>query len=532
MFNSLDIDLFKDGYDINVMDCIDIPIAAIAGFYQHENYYYYSLLFSVRSNWGEDIFDNCCNVKADYFNIRNKLLKDMGLLINIHTAESRQEMLETVKNCIMDGIPVMLVIKYKSLFYYRYYMHQNGDRPHALVIDEWNSETSVLRIRDSAFLRNANAVDTKADVMFPLRLTEDMVATIWETANKEFIEQKHFFSNSVYSMIRKGEVCDNSYEKIIEVILSECNYEDSVLARVISNFNSRIEYIKLNIVMVRRFFYGGLTALFTGIERWLKEENCVAVSLDSYYNFKEEYLKFRNITLTKLYKYASLNKELTDEEAENLIAKVKNYDRDLFALIKELNHQYKLYKSHLSSKIFMVKVDNYCNNEAFAISDAAGSTADITDKGVFFIASKLPSDGIFNINGISMNIVVKKSDGQEDNISCAGQEIDIKEGEYRRILFLGCSEYGSYCEKLKLCMDQDIVEEAEIMMSDFFESPLFGEEIIWNGKAAERTDAGISILNFNGRIFLSQTNISGNKINKIILPERKNIHLFAITLIE
>jgi len=532
MFNSLDIDLYKDGYDIDVMDCIDIPIAAIAGFYQNENYYYYSMLFSARSNWGKDVFDDSGNTEPDYFAVRNKILNGIGLELNMHFAENKVQMLEIVKRHVLDNIPVMLITKYKSIFYYRYYMKQNGNRPHALIIDEWNSETSILRIRDSALMRDLNIMDLKADILFPLRLTDEMVANIWEASNNEFNEQHHIFSNSVYSMERRSGASDNSYDKIIEVLLSDCNFEDSVLARVISNFNNRIEYIKDNMPLVRRFQLGGLSAFFGGIERWLTVENCVDFDLRGYYRFKEEYLKFRNITLSKLHKYANTNRKLTDEEADRLTEKVKNYDRDLCVLIISFSKKYKLYKSQMVCRSIMLKLDGYCNNEGFAMSDAAESTADLTGKGVFFIASNLPENGVFSVSNMKMNMVAKKSDGQLDNVSCTGQEIDVEEGMYGRIAFLGCSEYGSYCEKVKLCIGQDIVEEIEIKMSDFFESPLFGEETLWKGKAAERTDAGINILDFNGRIFLSETNLPKKAINRIILPHRKNIHLFAITLVE
>lgn len=532
MFNSLDIDLYKDGYDINVMDCIDIPIAAATGFYQSENYFYYLLLLSAKSNWGEVVFDINANARLDYFNVRNSILKYLGLTIKVHKAEERAEMLKITKTCIMNNIPALLIIKYKVLFYYRYYMHSNGDIPHALIVDEWNSDTSVLKIRDNAFLRDMQISDSKADILFPIRLTESMVADIWENSNREFKEQRHLFSNSVYSIEKDNNAGDSSYEKIINELLT-CNFEDSVLARLIKNFNIKREYIKSNTAIVRRNYYGGLAALFNGIERWLTKEGRIPVDLKNFYDFKDKYLKFRSITLAKLHKYADTNRKMSDEERDALIGKVRNYDRELGILINDLNNEYKKYKSLIENKkLTVVRLDEYCNNEAFALSVSYGSTADLTGNGVFFIASELPSDGVINSNCMEMDMPVKKSDGQMDNVSCMGQRIAIKEGRYSKIAFLGCSEYGSYCEKVKLCSNEEVVEEVEIKMSDFFEQPLYGERTVWKGKAAERSADKISILNFNGRIFLTEVDIAKNTIDKIILPDRRNIHLFAITFAE
>jgi hypothetical protein len=532
MFNSLDIDLYKDGYDINTMDCIDMPIAAAAGFYQPENYFRYLLLLSARNNWGDVVFDINANAKWDYFNIRNSILKYLGLTLKVHKTEERTEMLEIVKTCVMNNIPPLLIVKYKALFYYRYYMNSNGDIPHALIIDEWNSETSVLRIRDNAFLRDIQILDSKADIMFPLRLTEGMVADIWENSNMEFRQQKHLFTNSVYSIERNCNADDSTFETTIEELVN-CDFSDSVLVRFIRNFNSKIDYIKSNTAIFRRNYYGCLNALFSGIERWIEKEGFITGSMENYYNFKDKYLKFRSITLAKLYKYADTDRKMTDYEIDNLAGKIKTYDMELGSLVNNLNNEYKLYKSRNSSKKnTVVQIDEYCNNEAFALSAEKGSSADITGNGVFFIAANLPHNGVININNIQLAMPVKTGNGQMDNISCKGQQIEIKEGVYSKIAFLGCSEYGSYREKIKLCRNQDIIEEAEINMSDFFDQPQYGEITVWKGQAAERNASGINLLNFNGRILFTETNISNTLINNIILPERKNIHLFAITLVE
>ena len=49
MGKTLDIDLYKDGFDYRYIDCIQGPLAASTGYFKYDNYYYYCFLHSL---WG------------------------------------------------------------------------------------------------------------------------------------------------------------------------------------------------------------------------------------------------------------------------------------------------------------------------------------------------------------------------------------------------------------------------------------------------------------------------------------------------
>ena len=53
MFVSLDIDMYKDGFTREMFDCVDIPMAAAAGYYDKNFYYYFGILSAVEKNWSK-----------------------------------------------------------------------------------------------------------------------------------------------------------------------------------------------------------------------------------------------------------------------------------------------------------------------------------------------------------------------------------------------------------------------------------------------------------------------------------------------
>lgn len=51
MIISFETGLYNDGMTIEMMDCVNIPIAAASGYYRSENYFYYALIFAIGNNW-------------------------------------------------------------------------------------------------------------------------------------------------------------------------------------------------------------------------------------------------------------------------------------------------------------------------------------------------------------------------------------------------------------------------------------------------------------------------------------------------
>lgn len=51
MLKRLEIGSYMDGYNFSQINCSDIPIAAIAGFFDYNNYFYYCFFISVLLNW-------------------------------------------------------------------------------------------------------------------------------------------------------------------------------------------------------------------------------------------------------------------------------------------------------------------------------------------------------------------------------------------------------------------------------------------------------------------------------------------------
>ena len=98
------------------------------------------------------------------------------------------------------------------------------------------------------------------------------------------------------------------------------------------------------------------------------------------------------------------------------------------------------------------------------------------------------------------------------------------------IAILGCSEYGSYQETFIIKYEDGRIYELKCDFSDFFQLPIYDENIFWTGIALDRKNSKTSVHCFNARLFSKRYNIPEGVIKSIELPDRKNVHIFAITL--
>ena len=120
-----------------------------------------------------------------------------------------------------------------------------------------------------------------------------------------------------------------------------------------------------------------------------------------------------------------------------------------------------------------------------------------------------------------------------DNISCTGQTILLDGGAYHRIMFAGCSVWGSYFGKATINYVNKDFEVIPIELTNVGENtPFFGETPLWKGKVAKNKE-NVSKFEFWGYLYAKTYDLKQNNgIQSIQLPDYPNLHIFGISLVE
>ncbi len=176
-----------------------------------------------------------------------------------------------------------------------------------------------------------------------------------------------------------------------------------------------------------------------------------------------------------------------------------------------------------------VDLKNFCNNIAFHSTCSKDSAADYTGTGHYFLSQEAPSEQIISLDKMLFKFPVIR-DNTCDNVSCNNQVISVPSNEYKGILLMGSSEWGSFIEHLKLNYNDGREETLQITFSDWAaQKPIYDDKFIWGGKVYNKYEGRV----YHGEysLFALLRPIPRDKtLVSITLPECSNMHIFAITL--
>ncbi|WP_157696756.1 hypothetical protein [Brevibacillus formosus] len=181
-------------------------------------------------------------------------------------------------------------------------------------------------------------------------------------------------------------------------------------------------------------------------------------------------------------------------------------------------------------KMKYIDISDYCNNKGFSQLVSPAYRADLTLMGEYFLIDQLPDQTIWDVEGMKFSLSAF-GENINDNISCAGQDMKVPEGYYSSIMLLGCSECGSYAERIEILYEDNEVSYIPIQFTDWYLEPIFGETTAWVGKGVQRKGGEVKILEFPVRLLVQKYELNQRKkILRIKLPDCPNIHIFAMTL--
>jgi hypothetical protein len=192
MKKGLRIDNYYDGYKTSDVNCIDLPIAASAGHFNRDYYFYYCLCYAYLLNWHRPY-------SGDWFGIRNHLLKLTGLELYKVKVEGEEELYGRVTQCLQEENPVICIVKYGSLFYSQYYKW--GTFNHGLIVNDFDDEIRIFGVRDREAVReHINKGIFQSDVMHRLQIDYEQLYSIWRDSNTAFQEESSIHSAIFYAI--------------------------------------------------------------------------------------------------------------------------------------------------------------------------------------------------------------------------------------------------------------------------------------------------------------------------------------------
>ncbi|WP_054741543.1 hypothetical protein [Cellulosilyticum ruminicola] len=516
MGRTLDIDMYTDGFSFDKIDCINGPISASAGYYERNYYFYYSFLYGICIQALREQ-----EVKLEKYT--TFILQEMGLsLAKIDEIDkTTDEVMEDIKQLIIQGNPVILVVKYNALFYNMYYKDYEHAVDHAIIVNEYIDKNNTFGIRETTLLQDIVKVDGNSNVYFPLRITEQLLKEIWDLSNAQFNQEESQYYLQLYYVKQNKSVEVDRGDMISKACEIFKNWHNTLLDMIdkINEMEISVEDLKY----YKMKYCGSLKVIYNFLYQYYEERKIGCEDLAA---LEKRHLRERDAITSKLYVDRLKKKILSEDKKEKLKKEIIEIDQELIDLMNLLNVGT---KEKCQSDEYYIDIQKYNNNIAFASELSDTSVADITGEGTHFIFEDVKINEVWRKGHFAF--YYQYQEGANDNIACCGQRILIDDIKASKLLILGCAEYGSYEVDLKVHYKDGEYYIVKAKVSDFYQAPIYKEKLFWSGKAAHRMNNITRLHAFNSRLFAYRYDIPSKEVNYIELPECKNVHIFAITLV-
>ncbi len=520
MLYSLDLSLFKKGFSIKQFNCIDIPICAAVGYTAAEYYYLTAMLLTLRYNRGLFMELHDEYERQDGLGIYAKCLDDLGFSLNSETVRDKETWLAFVAKHLSCHEPVLLAVQYRALYYSIYYRDPEGERYHLLLIDRYHSDNGIITVRDSSVLNTVKLIDSDACVMFPVSVKEHDAWAFWEESERT--KTDHYLGDYQMFFVRR-ERPGLSLSGVFGLFEQSLQKEESRLALYVRSFNERPDYFADNYPFLFTRFVGSISGLFHALRYFCERDNIDSKALA---DMEETFVSERKKILNRLTKYAVKKQKISAEKLDALANQTEQCEETFFSEIAAFVRCH--FSDERSMDSFSADLSEFFNNKA--AEDHAEPLPDISGTGICFSFSRTQLKQTCSMHPIRYDLQALLTVHASDNVSCCGQHIPVPQTS-RRICILACAEYGSFEESLVLLDHGAEAERIPLAVSDFYMAPVFDENTFFSGKTFQREHGEVRELNFTSKIFEYSLPVSAPQFDEIVLPNRKNIHIFAITFL-
>jgi hypothetical protein len=316
MYKKLEIDWHPKGYHGSFhLNCIDICIAASAGYFCSDYYYYYCLYWWVYIYWNYETK-----------NYSKSILNKLGLSIEYIEPVDGTDLLCLIKKSIDEQRPIIMLPSYTALFYCETYLMEFDDyldQPHAIIISGYDTERPVILIRESMLLEFSNLDEFKKFIkpvisgapFMKLQITDNMLCDIWSKSRVKTI--------IVLSKTHDG-IIKNINDILCDIISNNFEKKSNILEIVIE-YNKNLTERDYN-VYYRRALANSAWIIFDIIEKYYQIDSLAKEPKEQYYSIKADYIKMRDKVLTRLHYLSKKGSIISPDEKNKLKQKVHQQD--------------------------------------------------------------------------------------------------------------------------------------------------------------------------------------------------------------
>ncbi len=323
-----------DGYSAKIINCIDIPIAGAAGFFNYDYYFFYVFFYCLLNNWNDSFL-------PEFDRIARTLAK-LGLIMKSHRVNDLSHLIPQIQEQIQLDHPVLMPVTYRSLFYSPWtYRDPESTGIHLLLACGFDSRKEVVVIRDTTHFAATGIDDDIGGLkdfrrtgLLKLQLTEAMVRDIWVESNQDFLRMNSSYCSTFYSIESIGEPEVEDYDGLLRIFPEACDGERSLLALTVRHMEDLIAHLRSD--LFRNVFNSCIFALCDivkrGIGKTVHGKDC---DLRKFEVFERKYMSFRNMITSELSGLSYKNEMMSEDRKEQLVQKILSMDREFSNLIRE-----------------------------------------------------------------------------------------------------------------------------------------------------------------------------------------------------
>jgi hypothetical protein len=334
MAKSLDMNCYTvpNGYSAQIINCIDIPIAGAAGYFNYDYYFFYVFYYCLLNNWGDSFLQEFQRISLT--------LGKLGLAIESHRVEDPDQLIARMQAQLDQNHPVLMPVTYRSIFYSPWTYRDPENRGiHLLLVCGYDSSKEVVVIRDTTHFAATGIDDDLQGLkdfrrtgLFKLQLTEAMIKNIWIDSNEDFARMNSSYTGTFLAVEQRDEPLVKDYGDLLGELPNACSGERSLLALAVRH----MEELKLEIRsdLFRNVFNSCIPALFDIVKRALRKAGEPEDSgFSRLENFQRRYMAMRNMITSELSGLSYKNESMPPERKERLIQKIVAMDSALAKLV-------------------------------------------------------------------------------------------------------------------------------------------------------------------------------------------------------
>jgi len=312
----IEIEPYFDGYAVNQINCIDLPIAGAAGAFDSNNYFYYCFYVSFMNNW------KLTNSKhLNYIDRCNYILQKFGLQLEPCRINNSTHLISFIKESIDSSFPILLIMNYYTLYYSGKY--QSDTRSHGTIVNGYDDSKSLLVLTD------INAVDDKpiqqhlkVYPLYTMYMKESHLKDLWLETTEYYKSIGSPFTNIVYRMVRNNHHLNiENYSDLLSDILARGDnpLSNDKLIDFIDNYNNLLQSLtEDDMWAIRNEYVSSLDALFKCFEKILLELLIDQETTEAFLKFKGEFISHRSMVASVLIANKHRGKYLEEEKINSL----------------------------------------------------------------------------------------------------------------------------------------------------------------------------------------------------------------------